>query len=190
MARLPNYIPDTNPFHLAGPPNWFLSRLMEFDPSLYILPSRQGFYYKLAQKRKLLLAENVVNDVLREEGDTKMLASYGLIPITTILATVHWDNPLLFIELARRAPWRMGGAKAFEEQILAQERAEQLDKAKHIDEHTTYLAKDSWRLYNKKIGTRSHMWSPTVKTKSSAGTLIKPNEPKPYKPLVVTGFSK
>jgi len=165
---LPNYIEDTNPFHLAGPPTYFLRQLWEFDPSLVVVPSRQEFMYRLAQRRTLRLKEALVHDLMKEQADTRMLASYGLIPVTTILATANWGNPGLFTELASRAPWRMGGAAKVNEMLEAQDRAEVLTKRAQVDEHLDYLSKDAWKYYQKRIGTRSHLWSPT--TPSTAPT--------------------
>lgn len=158
-----NYIPDQNRFKLAGPPDWWLRGLWEFDNSLVVIPSRMGFYYRLAQRRKLKLSEDIVNDALFKESDTQMLASYGLVPVTTILATANWSNPLLFEELRRRAPWRMGGADKVSQMLEEQDAKDELDKRAKTDEHLTHLAKDSWGLYNKKIGLRTHMYSPKVR---------------------------
>lgn len=187
MAKLLNYLPDTNPFQLAGPPIWFQQRLWDFDPSLVIVPSRQGFFYRLTQRRPLKLPEKIVNDVLKEQSDTRMLASYSIVPITTILATVRWDNPMIFTELQERAPWRNGGAKKFEDRIIAQERQAELDKAAIEDDRLNYVAKDSWKFYQKHIGVRSHLWSPTVKTTQARPSGHSLSLPKPsYKPEVET----
>lgn len=159
-----NYIPDENKYKLAGPPKWWLSSLHEFDPTLVIVPSRQGFYYRLAQRKRLNLAEKMTQDSLWQESDTRMLATYGLIPVTTILATANWSNPFLFEELRRRSPTRMGGAEKVTQQLEAQEAAEEVKKNALIDERNTYVAKDAWKLYLKKIGLRSQMWSPTIKS--------------------------
>ena len=183
---LANYIEATNPFQLGGPPKWFLRQLYDFDPSLVLIPSKQGFYYRLAQRRPMQLPINIVNDVMKEQADTQMLASRGLVPITTVLATANWSNPLFFVELQRRAPWRMGGAQKFEQMVNAQEQQEQVDKAVHQDEYLTYLSKDAWNLYLKNIGVRSHMWSPTVKSKAPSqrsGFLF---GKAPYTPEVMT----
>lgn len=160
---LPNWIPDMNRFSLAGPPKWWLLKLNEFDNSLVVVPSRQGFYYRLTQRRKPKLTTNIVNDALFNESDTKMLARYGLVPVTTILATANWSNPYLFENLRQRAPWRLGGAEKVNQMLEAQDQQDELDKRAKIDEHLTYLGKDAWRLYGKKIGVRSHMYSPVVK---------------------------
>ena len=160
-----NYIPDLNMFKLAGPPKWFLHRLWDFDNSLVVVPSRQGFYYRLAQRRKLNLSAKIVNDSLFNESDTKMLASYSLVPVTTIIATANWDNPLMFEELRKRAPWRMGGADKVNKDLDAQDAAVEIDKRAKTDEHLSYLGKDAWNLYKKKIGLRTRMYSPTIRGK-------------------------
>ena len=185
--RITNYIVDTNPFQLAGPPDWFLRQLWEFDNSLVLVPSRQGFFYRLGQRRPLKLPERMVNDILKEHADTQMLASYSLVPVTTVLATANWSNPVFFEELRRRAPWRWGGADKFEKMVEEQDLREAIDKKAKIDDRNTYLAKDSWRYYNKLIGTRSHLWSPTTKTDKAptvSANLILPSSIKSYKPAV------
>lgn len=155
-----NYVPDVNKFKLSGPPKWWLSRLWDFDNSFVVVPSRQGFYYRLAQRRRLSLSEKLTQDVLFKESDTQMLASYGLIPVTTILATANWSNPFLFEELRRRSVHRMGGAAKVNAMLEEQEKKDELDRAAKTDEHLTSLSKDAWGMYNKKIGLRTHMWSP------------------------------
>lgn len=158
-----NYLPDVNRFKLAGPPDWWLRKLWDFDSSLVVVPSRQACVYRLAQRRRLNLPEHLVNDSLWKESDTRMLATYGLIPVTTIIATANWSNPLMFIELANRAPHRQGGADEVNRRLEEQDQKDELDKQAKTDEHLQYLGKDAWMLYQKKIGLRSHMWSPTVK---------------------------
>lgn len=162
-----NYISDQNKFSLAGPPAWWLKQLWDFDHSLVVVPSRQGFYYRLAQRRKLNLPIKIVNDVLFKESDTQMLAAYGLIPVTTILATANWSNPFLFEELRRRAPWRLGGADKVTAALEANEQKAEIDKQAQIDERNTALAKDGWGLYLKKLGLRSHMWIPQTSQPSA-----------------------
>ena len=147
-----NYYPDVNRFKLAGPPVWFLRQLWDFDPSLVIVPSRQGFYYRLSQRRKLQLSEKIVQEALWQQSDTQMLASYGLVPVTTIVATANWGNPYIFVELTNRSPHRLGGAEKVNKMLDEQEHTEDLQQKVKTDEHLTYLGKDGWQLYRKKIG--------------------------------------
>jgi len=154
-----NYIPDHNRFKLAGPPDWWLRQLWDFDSSLVVVPSRQDCVYRLAQRRKLSLPAHIVNDILFQQSDTQMLASYGLIPVTSILATAQW-SPLMFEMLKQRAPWRQDGAAAVERRLADEEEKEELNRREATTEHLSALSKDAWGLYNKKIGLRTHMWSP------------------------------
>jgi len=169
-----NYYPDINRFKLAGPPKWWLQALWDFDNSLAVVPSRQGFFYRLAQRRPLSLKEEFVKDMLFKESDTQMLASYGLIPVTTIIATANWDNPFMFEELRRRSPHRMGGAEKVNQMIEAQEKAEELKKASEIDERNEYLTRDAFRYYKMKQGLRSTVFSPKTPNKGYVhGPLLK-----------------
>lgn len=184
-----NFIPDTNPFRLAGPPVWFLRQLHEFDPSLRIVPSRQGFYYRLAQYRPLQLSEKIVHDVMKEQADTRMLASYGLVPVTTILATANWGSPLFFLELQKRAPWRMGGAQKFTEMVEGQDRKERLDHAIQQDAMLTDRATDAWKYYQQKAGLRSQLYSPkTPDRRPVSRGLLKTGRKTAYTPEVQTAW--
>lgn len=149
-----NYLVEKNPFKLAGPPKWFLQRLFEFDPSLVIMPSGQGFYYRLAQRRKLDLSTKLVNDLLFNDSDTQMLASRGLVPVTTILSTANWDNPLLFKDLAERAPWRQGGAEKVIKKLEDDEFAKDMKKRSEVEQNIVDRTKDGWKLYQHKTGQK------------------------------------
>ena len=186
-----NWIPDTNRFKLAGPPVWFQKQLELFDPSLVIIPSRMGFYYRLAQRRKMNLTVNVINDVMKEQADTAMLASYGLVPVTTILATVNWGNPFLFEELRRRAPWMQGGAEVVNKKLDDQEYQEKVDKFIEQDEKNDYVARDAWRYYQKQIGLRTNAFQ--VKTpdrREKHPGLRKVSKKEAYKPDVFSTYRK
>jgi hypothetical protein len=155
-----NYIADMNRFNLAGPPVWWLRQLAVFDPSLVVVPSRQSPLYRLAQRRRLQLPEKMTNDALFNESDTKMLASYSLIPVTSIIATINWNDPAIWSELRRRAPWRLGGATEVISKLEAQEAQDELSKKAQTDEQLEWLSRDAWKYYNKKIGVRSHLYIP------------------------------
>lgn len=157
-----NYIVDQNKFKLSGPPKWWLDKLWEFDNSLVIVPSRQGFYYRLAQKRKLNLPENVVNEALWQYSDTQMLAQYGLIPVTTIIATATWSD-WMFHELAKRAPHRMGGAKRVIKELEDGEAALEAKRRAETDQHLGDVSKDGWKYYQRLTGQRTFVDSTKTK---------------------------
>lgn len=157
-----NFIPDVNKFKLAGPPEWWLKKLYEFDPSLVVVPSRQGFYYRLAQRRPLNLPAKMVNDMLFNESDTKMLASYSLVPVTTILATAMWSDAM-FQELHERAPWRNGGHQKVIQQMEDREWEQHKKTLKKNDQLMTDRARDGWKLYQAKTGQRTFVNKEKVK---------------------------
>lgn len=188
-----NYLQNRNPFNLSGPPKWFLDRLWDYDSSLVVMPSHQGHFYRLAQRRKPDLRVDIVNDILKEDTDTRELYRNGLIPVTTILATANWANPEIFTELTRRAPWRNGGAAEFEKLVLGQERREKLEKAIQQDEMLTDLAKDSWRYYQKQLGTRSNVYIPKTSGPNRPEVrtgLRRVGGQKPYRPQLVTNWTR
>ncbi len=158
-----NWISDVNRYKLAKPPKFWLRQLWEFDSSLVVVPSRQDCVYRLCQRRKLNLPEHIVNDALFNESDTKLLASYSLIPVTSIVATPNWSNPAMFEELRRRAPHMNGGAEKVIQAVEDQEWKEELERRAQIDDITSQTAKDGWGMYLKKLGTRSHMYIPKTR---------------------------
>ena len=154
MEELRNFIPDQNRFKLSGPPQWWLQKLHDFDDSLAVVPSRQGCYYRLAQRRKLQLRENIVNDALFKESDTQMLASYSLVPVTTIIANPVWSE-WMFKELEERAPWRQGGADKVVKLMEERELNEEIKQRRATSQNLTFRAKDGWKTYQAKTGQRT-----------------------------------
>lgn len=153
MVAPSNYIPGDNPYNLAGPPLYWLRQLHEFDPSLVVFASKQDFLYRLAQRRPLDPRAKLAGELARD-SDSAMLANHGCIPVTTLLATARWDNPLMWKDLEGRCPWRNGGADKYHAQLLAQERAQDLQKAIQQNDYNTHLAKDAWKMYQIKTGVR------------------------------------
>ena len=89
-----------------------------------------------------------------------MLASRGLIPVTTILSTANWDNPLLFKDLAERAPWRNGGADKINKKLEDDEFKKDMRKRKDVEDNIIQRAKDGWKLYKGKTGQTVSMANP------------------------------
>lgn len=158
----PNFIPDTNPFALPGPPAWWLKKLWDFDSSLVVVPSKRDYLYRLAQRRPKLDPRARLVGELSGDSDSKMLASYGLIPVTTLLSTARWDNPLMWKDLEERCPWRMGGAAKYAAMLDAQEKEKNLRIASEQADRNTYLARDAWKMYQIKTGVRLGL-GPTTK---------------------------
>lgn len=188
MADYGNYLVDVNPFNLAGPPAYWLKALWEFDSSLVVMPSRVGFYYRVAQRHKPNFAVKIVNDIIKDDLDARMLAARHLVPVTTLIATTNWSNyPLHMEELRRRNPHRMGGAAKVIQEVEAADRQKELDKAAQTDAALSDISKDAWGYYLKKLGVRSHMWIPAT-AKSAPPALRPASAPQKPKPEVNTIF--
>lgn len=103
-----NFIKDRNRFNLAPPPGWWLRALLEFDPSLAIIPSRVEALYRIGQRRQW--DDRKIAGEVAAHPDTAMMTSYGLVPVTSIMsATGGWVwSPTVFQQLRARAGWRNG----------------------------------------------------------------------------------
>ncbi len=157
-----NYIVDGNPLNLAGPPAWWLKKLHDFDPDLVVVPSRMGYFYRLAQRRPPDAKTHLVHH-LQGDNDSNMLRRNNLVPVTTIIATCRWDNPLMWEDLRQRMPSRMGGAEKFEQALIAKENEKELRERADRDDMLTQVAKASKNWYDVKRGVRSNLWIPATK---------------------------
>lgn len=80
-----------------------------------------------------------------------MLASYSLVPVTTILATANWSNPYMFVELENRAPHRLGGAEKVINDIEGRELQEEMRKNMETDDMLERTAKSGWKYFKEKL---------------------------------------
>lgn len=85
-----------------------------------------------------------------------MLASYSLIPVTTILGGCLWSDAM-FQELENRAPWMQGGAEKVINRIEGMEDNAELKKRMVTDQMLKDRAKDGWKLYQAKTGSRKFL---------------------------------
>lgn len=65
-----NWIPTSNPFGLATPPDWFLSALFAYDPLLVIFPSTHQPVYRMA--RRTTSGRALLNRVLKSYPDSEI----------------------------------------------------------------------------------------------------------------------
>ena len=92
---------------------------------------------------------------MKEQADTRMLVSYNLVPVTTILSTINWSNPMVWSELEGRAPWRQGGAEKVIKTIEDAEFDKHLRELKAQDEKLEGTAGEAWKAYQYKSGSTS-----------------------------------
>lgn len=171
-----NYIPDKNPLDLEAPPAWWLAKLLEFDDSLVVIPSRQVYCYRLAQRRPPDTRTNLVHSV-QGDSDSQMMKTHGLVPVTTIKAHPRWDNPLMFEDLAARMPSRNGGWAAYEKRLNELEQMKELRDRAERDDMLNVISKDSLGFYKKKAGLKTAMWTPSTPNRHRDGAPSTSNAP-------------
>jgi hypothetical protein len=175
--RLPNWIPDLNPWGLEQPPAWWLQRLHDFDDKLVIIPSRQNMLYRIARRKQFSPGIGAIG-VLDRHKDTAMLAHHGLVPVTTMIRySSTWDIDSILVKLRDRDMWRVSGGPT--SGLSAQDRAEKVATAieaheeeqvqrerNRVHDELDHRSRDAWRSYQARTGQRSR---PTISGRSVNG---------------------
>lgn len=151
------WIADRNPFGLSKPPDYFLQRLLDYDNMLVVIPSRQQPLYRLARRVQFTVGIGPIA-VLSNEADTAMMATHGIVPVTTIVrfgGTNYWDAETVIQKLRDRDIWAHGGADKVVELMDA---AEEADRQRILDSTRDNLrqrAKDGWNSLQARTGSRN-----------------------------------
>jgi hypothetical protein len=164
-----NFIPDRNPFNLQEPPEWWLKCLYDFDQDLVIVPSRMERLYRLARRARKSPGIGPLA-ILDRQADTAMLASYRLIPVTSIISWGVWGTHI-FNELRARDLWRAGGATKYIQTLEAFEAEQERKRKEAIAEGADYRARDAWRSYQARTGQR--LMNPGLTSTPGAHTTTK-----------------
>lgn len=156
-----NWIPDNVRF--PKPPTWFLSRLWEFDSALVVLPSRSRRAYILARRRNLsnrvpllVKADNELQKRTRG-NDADMLAKHNLVFVDVIKGqNMHgtW-SPLIFQDLKDRDIPTQGGAAAYNQKLLIQEKDVKDKKRANWIDDLNHRSKDAYRSLQARTGQRN-----------------------------------
>lgn len=128
-----NYISDVNRFKLAKPPAFRLRELLDFDPSLVIIPSREQSYHILAQReRGYVVGKKLDPHIIRP--DEAMLRAYGLVsPIRLVSVTGgwNWSSTDLRPMLVARSVQRLGGSAQVIKDVEAQDEKDRQARLHH-----------------------------------------------------------
>lgn len=160
-----NWIPDTNRFNLPVPPQWWLTRLYDFDHMLVVIPSRFQRQYLLARRRQFTagLGDKAMLD--NKHPDTNMLMVNGLLPVAPLrfkngTPTFTMESLVLFLdELRSRDLWAQGKGPQDAEAIVR--RIEEAEAAQEAREHRSLYegfrerARDAWRSLQARTGQRN-----------------------------------
>lgn len=147
-----NFIHDQNPFNLPPPPAWWLRRLYDYDSQLVVIPSRVDRVYRLARRTWNTVGITAVA-VIDRHNDSAMLATYGLVPVTSILGWGVWGTNI-FNELRRRDIWAAGGAEAYVKAADEFDESQRQAKRAAVRDDLWMRAGDAWHSYQSRTRQR------------------------------------
>ena len=153
--RFGNFIPDTNKFKLAPPPDWWLDLLWDFDSELVVIPSRMEAVYRLARRATRSIGIGPLA-MLSPQPDTLMLYSHKLVPVTSILGWGGIWGTHIFNELRRRDVWQ-GGADKYINSVEEIEAAAKAKQKAQIRDDMNHRSGDAWRSYQARTGQRTKL---------------------------------
>lgn len=98
------------------------------------------------------------------EADTQMLASYGLVPVTTVVRTygATWEIESILAQLRSRDIWAQGGAEKVVDALEASEESERQRIIQNGRADMDHRSRDAYRSYQARTGQRTR---PTLVSK-------------------------
>jgi hypothetical protein len=161
-----NYIRDRNRWNLSAPPAWWQQQLFDYDPLLVVIPSRQMPVYRIARRARVSIKPL---DIVNTEADTAMLATYLLVPVTTMIRMGGtWSIDNILRQLKARNIRELGGADKVADQLDANDAAKEKALKDGIRSDMDYRSRDAWRSYQARTGQRT---KPTI----HAGSTMAPS---------------
>jgi len=154
-----NFLPDMNRFHLAEPPQWWLTMLHDVDSDLVVFPSRTKMVFVLARRRNKSNAMEALDKLDKQllkktaGGDGDVMADNNLIYVRQLVGnTVR--RPELFQWLRDHDTWHEGAEKFDKKIVSAEEHSADVKRRKMIDD-IDHRARDAWRSYQARTGRRA-----------------------------------
>jgi hypothetical protein len=148
------YLTSANPFGLTPPPKWFLKALAAYDADLVIFPSHRGPFFQLARKCRF---SNGVQpaDVpgVQNHPDTVFMCNRKLVPVTAIIPKTYWTLRVIE-ELSARDIWKKGGAKAFVNEIEANEEKQRAAIDRNLQTDLDARSSDAYKSFKYRTGQR------------------------------------
>lgn len=143
-----------NPFGLAEPPEHWLQKLATFDSQLVIFPSQRDPVYRLARRVvKSRQAQPADVPGVENHPDTVIMCNNGLIAVTAVYPGAVWDDRV-FVKLAERDLWRMGGAKECIRRIEEAEAKQAEQTLRAQNDEGDAIGHDAYAAYKYRTGER------------------------------------
>lgn len=156
-----NYLSDQNPYHLAGPPRWWLQKLWEFDRDLVILPGITECVYRVTRRSPRAKALRP----LSQESETQRMWRHGVLPVTSLVPWTAWNDDF-FQWLRDHDTWALKGRDRAGD--AAADRLDDLDREKTSRIERTALNEldavnaSSYEAMQRRVGTRVTLSQPAT----------------------------
>ena len=151
-----NFIPTTNPFGLAPPPDWFLAALFAYDPLLVIFPSLSVPVYRLARRTSTGRAQ--LNKIIRGIPDSEIYLAHRLWawksvePQCDVMLNGGWGK--LLTEIPEYDQQRFGSATAVADRADALDAQAEQGINRDIQTELDARNHDAYLLASARLGTR------------------------------------
>ncbi len=157
-----NYFTTSNPFNLQPPPQWWLTRLYDFDAMLVLFPSTLRPAYVLARKQQFAQPTEPLQELdknlrrLTNGGDGDIMADRNLVYVESITGNGAWTGQI-FLGLAARDIWAAGGAEVYHNRIITLEEVAREAQQRRAADDMDHRARDAWRSLQARTGQRSRV---------------------------------
>lgn len=157
MAATQNYLESSNPFGLAKPPKWWLVELAKFDADLVVFASMKDPHFRLARRCRFSKGTQPADSpAVQNHPDTIFMCNRKLIPVTTIIPGDRWGTHI-FVKLAERDTWRMGGHKEVNRMLEAGDEWTRKQVDKKVSDDLAQIGHEAYASYKFRTGQRVSM---------------------------------
>jgi hypothetical protein len=164
-----NFLRVANPFQIEAPPEWWLREMDLFDPKLVVFPSQKRMTFILARRcTRTKGAAPHDEKGLSQNPDTIIMASNRLVKVCEILPGVIWDMRI-FAKLAANDIERLGGASEVSNLLDRMDAKREETLQRDQDHEVTERAREGYKAYAYKVGTRISLNSNASSNKHGRG---------------------
>ena len=137
--------PGENPFNLPMPPPWWLTMLVSYDADLAIMPSKKECAYRLVQKAVSAKPMGLIANLAFAHPDTVAMIKYGVVPVATVPPWAVRSDKIIRDLMKRDVRRTAKNADAYEQQVLAHERAQEEKSERDLADDLQVVSGDALR---------------------------------------------
>jgi len=142
-----NWVGDKNPWNMLPPPEWWLRRLHDIDKDLVVLPGLTECVYRVARRSRAAAALKPI----QLEGETARFGALGVVPVTSLVPWVRWDESF-FQWLRDHDTWAVGGGAKAADRLEAMESEAAAKRERELRDEATQRAVSSYEALKRRAG--------------------------------------